>query len=660
MLGGHVSFDNIKVRQTQGVHGNTVTQMLIDAQNFDRDQEDGVGIVTMFYFREDGTVFDVEHYSTVQKKYMKNTNQITVDLRAKSKPEVKEWNGTDSKAPMGTGTKGDPYLISSAQNLLWMAEALYAKNGEEVAVPATLINTFDGKYFVQTCDIDLYGRTLPAIGCYFENGVGSVFGGSYDGGGYTIRNGIISNPLDSEKLSVGLFGETYGASISNLTLREIKVNAESNSGILIGRATSSLIENCKTYYNCKVLFANNQENTANAKALIGNLVGGKIVSSESEQLAALICGESAVVLSKGSYNKADGATVHTATAFAYKNESTHTANCICGCGEVIELGHIRNAYGYCEQCQIKITGASINVGSDIAIRYYVDVWDSNLISQKKLSMQFNINGKTVTVADYMQKDGRYIFTLDGILPQEMSDVIDAKLMLGDGAALVPVAEKNGYSIREYCTELIKTSDSAELKNLLWDLLSYGTEAQKYLGYSTDRFLAGGLLLPEKDLLPTEEDKVSITNNYNGNCKVVSKPKVIFNGKARIEIKMLILDMSLAEIYVNGEQYDTAKLVPLGDSTYLLTVDEILAQDINQRNEIQLLYAGAEATNIKTGISSHLYTMMLDKAQIEEDLANYEKPTKEVNEEEYSLFVALYRFGISASAYFETITQEAGK
>ena len=79
-LNGHSSWDNILVNQAEGIHGNTVTQMLIDPQRAD-DLLSGVGLVTMFYFSENGSVIDVEHYSPEWDGYYKNANQMRIDLK---------------------------------------------------------------------------------------------------------------------------------------------------------------------------------------------------------------------------------------------------------------------------------------------------------------------------------------------------------------------------------------------------------------------------------------------------------------------------------------------------------------------------------------------------------------------------------------------------
>jgi hypothetical protein len=79
-LGGHYSWDNIVVNQAEGIHGNTVTQMLIDPQRAD-NLLSGVGLVTMFYFDKNGSVIDVEYYSPEWDRYYKNANQMRIDLK---------------------------------------------------------------------------------------------------------------------------------------------------------------------------------------------------------------------------------------------------------------------------------------------------------------------------------------------------------------------------------------------------------------------------------------------------------------------------------------------------------------------------------------------------------------------------------------------------
>lgn len=75
VLSGHDPSAQVVVSQTEGVHGNIVTQMLIDPQGVDTSTP--TGMVTMLYFKADGSI-EVETYSTIQESYYKESNQFVV------------------------------------------------------------------------------------------------------------------------------------------------------------------------------------------------------------------------------------------------------------------------------------------------------------------------------------------------------------------------------------------------------------------------------------------------------------------------------------------------------------------------------------------------------------------------------------------------------
>ena len=79
VLSGHDPCENVVTRQEAGVHGNIVTQMLIDPQGMDAAMG-STGMVAMLYFSEDGKQMEVEFYSTIRNKFFKESNQYKVDL----------------------------------------------------------------------------------------------------------------------------------------------------------------------------------------------------------------------------------------------------------------------------------------------------------------------------------------------------------------------------------------------------------------------------------------------------------------------------------------------------------------------------------------------------------------------------------------------------
>lgn len=79
IVSGHIDHDHISYRQDEGVHGNVVTQMLVDPQTMDKEIEGGVGMVCMMYFDEDFTNLQIEWYSTVRDEFYGVNNQFTID-----------------------------------------------------------------------------------------------------------------------------------------------------------------------------------------------------------------------------------------------------------------------------------------------------------------------------------------------------------------------------------------------------------------------------------------------------------------------------------------------------------------------------------------------------------------------------------------------------
>lgn len=80
VLCGHTSTDDVLIQQKTGVHGNQITEIRVDSQytdlvymNKDGDvrggPENGVGMVTLMYFKEDGTQVAMEHYSVLRQWY---------------------------------------------------------------------------------------------------------------------------------------------------------------------------------------------------------------------------------------------------------------------------------------------------------------------------------------------------------------------------------------------------------------------------------------------------------------------------------------------------------------------------------------------------------------------------------------------------------------
>lgn len=94
VLCGHIDNEKLITTQAVGDNGNIVTQMLIDPQGVDAALAP-TGMVAMLYFSEDGSIMDVEWYSTIQEKHYKEENIFSVELdivKPVSNSNVEKWN----------------------------------------------------------------------------------------------------------------------------------------------------------------------------------------------------------------------------------------------------------------------------------------------------------------------------------------------------------------------------------------------------------------------------------------------------------------------------------------------------------------------------------------------------------------------------------------
>jgi hypothetical protein len=140
----------------------------------------------------------------------------------------------------GSGTLGDPYIISTTNDLIELSNTL----GDW------------GAHFIQTADIVFNGDETQVdwdgdgtatwdaedqlgfspIGNYFD-----AFSGNYNGNDYSIQNLFIDRRPSYSY--VGLFGKTDGASIQHIELNNVEIYGDDFIGGLIGLGLNTTISN---------------------------------------------------------------------------------------------------------------------------------------------------------------------------------------------------------------------------------------------------------------------------------------------------------------------------------------------------------------------------------------------------------------------------------
>ncbi len=282
----------------------------------------------------------------------------------------------------------------------------------------------------------------------------------------------------------------------------------------------------------------------------------------------------------------------------------------------------------------EITGASITLGVDLSLNYYVEVYNDAVVGDgQQLAMQVTMNNKSVTLYSNKKLDsGEYVFTFTGITPQCMADIIDATLAVIDenGEVEEIIATKEGYSVKENAESLLEEyPEDIKLKQLIADMLAYGAAAQNYRDYNTENLADKDLPaeITPSEVLPAQSD-MSVTNTTSETVYFKSKTVWFAN------VNKLCVKLSAKEnvvLKINGEVADMV-------GEYYCT-DAISATEFDTIYTFVIYEADGE-TPIQTlccNISSYVYSIMNKTLDGE--------PT-----EMALLAQALYRYGVSARAY----------
>ena len=192
----------------------------------------------------------------------------------------------------GTGTQEDPWLITSQEDLIALAEFLNSGNAETFDTEAAGIGNCYGYYFKQTADIDLTGVSWEPIGysgSYY-------FAGNYNGDGHSIINPVSTGKVDPDGFATaGIFGWVAFGSVENLHVKNanfvaIGQNNYSYVGGIAGVCYGSSIENCSVVNSSLESKRNNNNNCAGS--IVGYSTGGtfKKCAAENNQVKTMAYG----------------------------------------------------------------------------------------------------------------------------------------------------------------------------------------------------------------------------------------------------------------------------------------------------------------------------------------------------------------------------------
>ena len=142
--------------------------------------------------------------------------------------------------------------------------------------------------------------------------------------------------------------------------------------------------------------------------------------------------------------------------------------------------------------EVSLYGRSITLKDNIDVNYYMEMSDS--VFEHDAYLEFKIGGQTYKLnasdAAEVNENGKTLYKFScPVNAAQMSDTIETRIVIDNNTK-----EEFSYSVKEYATELLSKSNEypAETIKLVKALLNYGTAAQNFFKYNTDKPANAGL------------------------------------------------------------------------------------------------------------------------------------------------------------------------
>lgn len=145
-----------------------------------------------------------------------------------------------------------------------------------------------------------------------------------------------------------------------------------------------------------------------------------------------------------------------------------------------------------ESPAVSLYGRSITIKDNIDVNYYMEMSDS--VFEHDAYLEFKIGGQTYKINAYdaaeVNENGKTLYKFScPVNAAQMSDTIETRIVIDNNTE-----EEYSYSVKEYASELLSKQNEypAETVKLVKALLNYGTAAQTFFKYNTDK-PANGIL-----------------------------------------------------------------------------------------------------------------------------------------------------------------------
>ena len=240
--------------------------------------------------------------------------------------------------------------------------------------------------------------------------------------------------------------------------------------------------------------------------------------------------------------------------------------------------------------EVSLYGRSITLKDNIDVNYYMEMSDS--VFEHDAYLEFKIGGQTYKLnasdAAEVNENGKTLYKFScPVNAAQMSDTIETRIVIDN-----KTEEEYLYSVKEYATELLSKSNEypEETIKLVKALLNYGTAAQNFFKYNTDKPANAGLSDTDKAVAAAdfEEYKAVIkTDSANGQSNGLTYYGSSLICKSEMTVRHYFMVNEGYDInnykfsYVNADGNEVS-LTPkkASDGVYCVDINGIMARNLN--------------------------------------------------------------------------------
>ena len=273
---------------------------------------------------------------------------------------------------------------------------------------------------------------------------------------------------------------------------------------------------------------------------------------------------------------------------------------------------------------VNLYGRSITLKDNIDVNYYMEMSDS--VFEHDAYLEFKIGGQTYKLnasdAAEVNENGKTLYKFScPVNAAQMSDTIETRIVIDNNTK-----EEYSYSVKEYATELLSKSNEypEETIKLVKALLNYGTAAQNFFKYNTDKPANAGLSDTDKAVAAAdfEEYKAVIkTDISNGQSNGLSYYGSSLICKSEMTVRhYFILDKG-SDInnykfsYIDTDGYEVS-LTPKKASdggVYRVDISGIMACGLDKNYVCRVTgMDGSQIIELNYGPLSYAYSVANDK------------------------------------------------